>query len=70
MIQFGSGFDPSQVTLGRLQQDLAIDSNELLDGWGTALRYLPGDKGYSVVSAGPDRKFDTADDLKVDRSVE
>lgn len=64
MIQFGSGFNPGQVTLDRLQRDLQMGDQEMLDGWGTAMRYEPGEKVYEVVSAGPDRQFDTEDDLR------
>jgi hypothetical protein len=41
-----------------------------MDPWGTHLRMAcgdkapPGVKGMGVVSAGPDKKFDTADDIK------
>ncbi|MCW8908783.1 MAG: hypothetical protein OQL28_16205 [Sedimenticola sp.] len=64
MIQFGSGFNPEQVTLDRLQRDLQIGDQEMLDGWGTALQYEPGEKVYQVISAGPDRQFGTDDDLR------
>lgn len=69
MIQYGSGFNPAQVTLERLQQDLGIGAQEMLDGWGTALRYEPGDRQYRVVSAGPDKAFGSADDLVRETSV-
>ncbi|WP_275100005.1 hypothetical protein [Sedimenticola hydrogenitrophicus] len=64
MIQYGSGFNPAQVTLERLQQDLDIGQQEMLDGWGTALRFEPEPGKYRVISAGPDKSFDTPDDLK------
>ena len=64
MIQFGSGFNPAQITLDRLQRDLQMGDQEMRDGWGTAMRYEPGEKVYRVVSAGPDRQFDTEDDLR------
>jgi hypothetical protein len=64
MIQYGSGFNPAQVTLERLQQDLNIGQQEMLDGWGTALRFEPEVGRYRVISAGPDKSFDTPDDLK------
>jgi hypothetical protein len=64
MIQYGSGFNPAQVTLERLQQDLNIGQQEMLDGWGTALRFEPEVGKYRVISAGPDKSFDTPDDLK------
>jgi len=64
MIQFGSGFNPQQVTLDRLQRDLQIGDQEMLDGWGTAMRYEPGENVYTVISAGPDRQFGSDDDLQ------
>lgn len=64
MIQYGSGFNPAQVTLDRLQRDLQIGDQEMVDGWGTALRFEPEEKVYRVVSAGPDRQFGTQDDLQ------
>ena len=33
------------------------------DGWGTEIRYTWGTTGSSVVSAGPDKVFGTADDI-------
>ncbi len=69
MIQYGSGFNPAQVTLDRLQRDLNIGEQEMLDGWGTALRYEPQDGHYRVISAGPDRVFGNADDLKRETAV-
>ncbi len=64
MIQYGSGFDPAQVTLERLQQDLGISSEHFVDGWGQAYEYAPQDMAYQLRSAGPDRSFDTADDIR------
>ena len=64
MIQYGSGFNPAQVTLDRLQRDLQIGDQEMVDGWGTVLRFEPEEKVYRVVSAGPDRQFGTQDDLQ------
>lgn len=69
MIQYGSGFNPAQVTLERLQQDLSIGEQEMLDGWGTALRFEPEDGRYRVISAGPDGVFGNADDLVRETAV-
>jgi hypothetical protein len=40
-------------------------SPEIYDPWGTALdyRYTPGENFPLMVSAGPDKKFGTADDI-------
>jgi len=65
MIQYGAGFDPGQVTLTALEQDLQIRPEELLDGWGTRFRYQPREGSYAITSAGPDRQFDTSDDVEM-----
>ncbi len=65
MIQFGLGYDPTQVTIDRLRKDLGIGDKDLQDPWGTPMRYEPSVDGFRVRSAGPDRQFDTADDLQV-----
>jgi hypothetical protein len=45
-----------------------IEGNKLAvvhnDGWGTALKYETIEGGYLIRSAGPDKQFDTADDVK------
>jgi prepilin-type N-terminal cleavage/methylation domain-containing protein len=33
------------------------------DGWGRALKYRTAGGGYEIISAGPDGRFDTSDDL-------
>jgi len=40
-------------------------SPEIYDPWGTALdyRYVPGDNFPELISAGPDKKFSTSDDI-------
>jgi hypothetical protein len=63
MIQYGFGFDPQQVTLARVQGDLGLSQEGMLDAWGTPLRYQPESGRYSVLSAGADRSFGTGDDL-------
>lgn len=63
MIQYGFGFDPHQVTLSRVQSDLGLSQDGMVDVWGTPLRYQPESGRYSIVSAGADRAFGTGDDL-------
>ena len=47
-----------------IQGNKMLISAELTDAWGTDLRYEPVNKNEFVVrSAGPDQKFETADDL-------
>ena len=67
MIQYGSGFDPSQVTLERMQRDLQIEPEDLLDGWGTPFQYRVDDGSYEIVSAGADRQFNSGDDLRKEK---
>lgn len=69
MIQYGAGFDPSQVTMARMQQDLGISPEEMDDGWGIPFRYVTEEQRYTLISAGPDRTFGTADDLKEEKSA-
>ena len=42
------------------------DKWQMCDVWGTALDYIyvPGDNFPELISAGPDRKFDTGDDIR------
>jgi hypothetical protein len=70
MIQYGAGFDPGQVTLAGLEQDLQIPPGEMQDGWGTPFRYQPRADRYLIISAGPDRQFDTADDLSKEVKID
>ena len=70
MIQYGAGFDPGQVTLAGLEQDLQIPPGEMQDGWGTLFRYEPRADRYLIISAGPDRQFDTADDLSKEFKID
>ena len=70
MIQYGAGFDPGQVTLAGLEQDLQISPGQMQDGWGTLFRYEPRADRYLIISAGPDRQFDTADDLSKEFKID
>ncbi|MFZ2055683.1 MAG: hypothetical protein WAU81_15950 [Candidatus Aminicenantales bacterium] len=43
-------------------------SGDPSDGWGTLLKYERlSDENYRLISAGPDRRFDTDDDIIVER---
>jgi len=37
------------------------------DGWGTSFRYIPAAHDFDLRSAGPDRQFDTGDDVVTSR---
>ena len=39
------------------------DPHMLIDQWGTHYRYSLSQHGFSLASAGPDRRFETADDI-------
>ena len=66
----GDGFDPRQVTMPRMQADQQLSPSDMQDAWGTLLGYRPEAGSYSVLSAGPDREFETADDLEQKVSLE
>jgi hypothetical protein len=66
MIQFGVGYDPTQVTLDRLRDDMGVTEAQLQDPWGTTMRYRASPDAFQVLSAGPDRRFGTGDDLAVE----
>jgi len=62
------------ATQGQLPQDLKelfaarLFSGDPSDGWGTLLKYERlSDEDYRLISAGPDRTFDTDDDIIVER---
>jgi len=69
MIQYGAGFDPSQVTMERMQQDLEISAEEMEDGWGTRFYYTATAESYTLTSAGPDRILGSEDDISAQRSA-
>ena len=45
-----------------------LSGETLNDTWGTMVRYERTDEGYIVISAGPDKKYDTLDDLQLTSS--
>ena len=69
MIQFGGGYDPTQVTIKRLQTDIGLSEADLTDPWGMKIRYQSSPSGYSVTSAGPDKAFNSADDIQIKHSM-
>ncbi|MCB1858417.1 MAG: hypothetical protein KDI63_09100 [Gammaproteobacteria bacterium] len=69
MIQYGSGFDPSQVTMARIRQDLQIAEMGMLDGWGNPIHYRVDGERFVLISAGPDEALDSADDLVLQRAA-
>jgi hypothetical protein len=59
-----AGVDPTSLTVLKLRQQLALGEDGLADAWGSEIQYIPSDKGYRLISAGPDQLFGTADDLR------
>jgi hypothetical protein len=41
-----------------------LHAPRVLDPWGTPYRMTPSGQGYAITSAGPDRVFGTADDVR------
>ena len=55
---------PVPRSLGGLAEGFGIQESGRRDAWGRELDYrASGSKGYTLVSAGPDGRFDTDDDL-------
>lgn len=65
MMQFGGGYNPQQVTIPRLKVDMGISDDDLTDSWGTAVRYIPAESQFTLLSAGPDKKFESGDDISI-----
>lgn len=61
------GADASQLSLFRLREDASLPIDDLVDGWGSELQYIPDTEGYRLISAGPDHLFGTADDIQYRR---
>ncbi|MEN8108921.1 MAG: DUF2628 domain-containing protein [Pseudomonadota bacterium] len=54
---------PHEVSYDRLV-DEGMPANNLIDGWGTPFRINAEGSEVFIASAGPDKEFDTSDDLK------
>jgi hypothetical protein len=54
---------PAEVSYERLV-DEGVPANKLVDGWGTPFRIGAQGTEVTVTSAGPDKTFDTGDDLE------
>jgi hypothetical protein len=59
----GKGRGPDEVTWGEISQDLSLRHGELADAWDTPLRYEGYPDAFALRSAGPDRLFETGDDI-------
>jgi A-macroglobulin TED domain/Alpha-2-macroglobulin family/MG2 domain/A-macroglobulin receptor binding domain/Alpha-2-macroglobulin bait region domain/Carboxypeptidase regulatory-like domain len=68
-LEQGNGQNSDRNDMARLIAGMTADgASDLHDAWGTPMRIEPGQqylqtKSYTVRSAGPDKKFGTADDL-------
>ncbi len=60
------GDNSRHIAFISLSKDQLDSDNEMVDRWGTPLRInFQGATGVQVISAGPDRLFNTADDIVV-----
>jgi hypothetical protein len=58
---------PIEADPAAVWRALGIEPAERLDGWGSLVRLRLRPGGYELRSAGPDREFDTADDIALRR---
>jgi hypothetical protein len=68
--QRGNRPDPFLVDLPRVQRELQLPPEQLVDGWGATIEYVPLPGRFRLVSAGPDGVRGTADDLSVEQTLE
>jgi hypothetical protein len=54
---------PSDVSWKQIKARMRMSDQDIKDPWGTALRFESEDSGFELRSAGPDRLFDSDDDL-------
>ncbi|HEX4452173.1 MAG TPA: hypothetical protein VH143_14955 [Kofleriaceae bacterium] len=52
------------ATYWRAHHHSHIRATRVLDPWGTPYRMTPSGQGFAISSAGPDRIFGTADDVR------
>ncbi|MCU7960169.1 MAG: hypothetical protein KZQ58_09250 [gamma proteobacterium symbiont of Bathyaustriella thionipta] len=69
LINFASSFDPRTVDLALMAEDLGLGSDNLQDGWGTAIKIEATSSGFTLRSAGADKKFNTKDDMVDQRQL-
>ena len=63
MSRNADGLDPRKVSLKRVREELDLSSDQMLDSWGRPIRYEVAAGSYTLRSSGPDKTFDTGDDL-------
>lgn len=68
--QRGGRPDPFVVDLQRVQRELQLPTEQLVDGWGGAIEYVPMPGRFRLTSPGPDRVRGTADDVSVEQTLE
>jgi hypothetical protein len=68
--QRGGRADAFAVDVQRVQRDLQLPPEQLVDGWGTPIEYVPMAGRFRLVSAGPDGVRGTADDSSVEQALE
>jgi len=69
LINFASSFDPRIVSLSVMASDIGLQPADLQDGWNTNIIIEATSSGFTLRSAGADKKFNTADDLVDQRQL-
>jgi hypothetical protein len=54
---------PYAASWEQIMTRMRMRENDIQDPWGTPMRFEPNDSGFELRSAGPDRAFDSGDDL-------
>ncbi len=57
------GRSPDEVTWVEISRDLNLKQQDLADAWDTPIRYEGYPQSFALRSAGPDRLFETGDDI-------
>jgi hypothetical protein len=68
--QRGGRTDAFLVELPRVQRELQLPAEQLVDGWGATIEYVPMPGRFRLLSPGPDGVRGTADDLSVEQTLE
>jgi hypothetical protein len=61
---------PRGMTIDDVVRVLKLEPAQWLDAWGQPMTYVGKDRGFRLISAGPDGEFGTADDIAHERSLD